>query len=348
MERRSIPYTSNERRVVDYRPGMFGGPDIPILNTPVNPRENARGLYFDKHPYWVGTNDTSMPMPAMYNLHLGRSRDDTDIFGRFWQWVESAGGSITPHGQPLFTNVNEWKDHIKIPNLDEWDWEKAAEDLKLDTRLSNCPSLVNGFWFERMISWMDFMNAAEALIDEDQYDAIHEMFTATTELACKVVDKLCDYWPAIDGINVHDDWGSQKAPFFSEDVARELFLPYMKQLNDHIHSKGRYTSLHSCGRNESRTALFIEAGYDEWNPQPMNDTVAMYEAYGDKIVLSIAPPSIPEGSSDEDYKMAARDFVDKFCKPGKAASLGMTAMRANPVFVEEIYEYSRKRYAGLV
>ena len=137
--RRVIPYVANERRVVDHRPGMFGGPDIPIYNTPVNPRENARALYFDKHPYWVGTSDTSFSMPAMYNLHLGRSRNDTDIFGRFWEFVESAGGSITPHGNPLFTNVNEWKDHIKIPDIDEWDWAKAAEDTKVDTRFAPCP-----------------------------------------------------------------------------------------------------------------------------------------------------------------------------------------------------------------
>ena len=348
MSRRNIPYFPTERRILDYRPGRFGGPDVPTYNTPVTPRENARALYFDKNPYWTGSSDTNYVMPEVYTLQLGRSRNDTDCFGRFWEWVETAGGSITPHGNPLFTNVNDWKDHIVIPNIDEWDWAKAAEDTTVDTRFSPMVSLVNGFWFERMISWMDFMPAAEALIDEDQHDAILEMFQATTDLACKVVDKLVEYFPCIDGVNVHDDWGSQKAPFFSEEVARKFFLPFMKQLNDHIHSKGRFTSLHSCGCNESRIEIFIEAGYDEWSPQTMNNTAKLYEEYGDRIILGISPPDLPAGSSDADYKEAARDYVKRFCKPGKPSLMGMAPIRNNPIFAEELYEYSRKHYAGLL
>jgi hypothetical protein len=346
--RRAIPYTPNERRVVDERPGFFGGPGIPIYNTPVTLRENTYALYFDKKPYWLPVgSETSFVMPDIYNLNLGRGRDVTDCFGRFWEWVESAGGSITPHGNPLFTDVRDWKDNVKIPNIDEWDWAKAAEETKIDTRISPMISLVNGFWFERMISFMDFMPAAMALIDEDQQDAITEMFEALTDLACRVVDKVCEYFPAVDGINVHDDWGSQKAPFFSEEIARRLFLPHMIRLTSHIHSKGRYTSLHSCGHNADRIEIFIEAGFDEWQPQPMNDTRRLYEEYGDKIILSIAPAALPPDATDADYRQAARDHVDQFCKPGKPSLVGFSPLTANPVFAEELYEYSRKHYANM-
>ena len=343
--RRQIPYTANERKVVGEIPSIMpNAPATPVYNTPVNPRENIRAMYFDKHPYWVGGRDTTSAMPPIYNLMLGRSRDDTDTFGRFWQWVETAGGSITPHGNPLFTNVNDWKDHIKIPNIDEWDWS-LAEGRVIDTRYAPTVSLINGFWFERMVSWMDFMPAAEALIDEDQHDAIMEMFSATTELCLKVVDKLLELYPCIDGINIHDDWGSQAAPLFSEEVHRKLFLPFAKQFCDYVHSKGRYTSLHSCGRNESRIKLFIEAGFDDWAPQTMNDTKALYEEFGDKIIIAISPPGLPEGATDADYKQAARDFVDNFCKPGKPSTVGFSPLSQNPVFQEELYEYSRKHYA---
>jgi len=36
--------------------------------------------------------------------------------------------------------------------------------------------LINGFWFERLISFMGFEGAAEALIDEDQTDAVKAIF----------------------------------------------------------------------------------------------------------------------------------------------------------------------------
>ncbi|MCL2137890.1 MAG: methyltransferase, partial [Coriobacteriia bacterium] len=183
------------------------------------------------------------------------------------------------------------------------------------------------------------------LIDDEQQDAIVDMFTAMTELGCKLIDKFCEYYPCLDGINVHDDWGSQKAPFFSEPVARKLFLPFMQEITSHIHSKGRYASLHSCGHNEDRIELFIEAGWDEWQPQDMNDTAKLYEKYGDKIIIAVSPPDLPPDSTDADYKQAAHDYVDRFCQPGKPSLLGFSPLAMNPVFTEELYEYSRKHYA---
>ena len=46
------------------------------------------------------------------------------------------------------------------------------------------------------------------------------------------------------------------------EVAYELFVPYMKQLTDHIHSKGRVATLHSCGHNEERVQCYIDGGVE--------------------------------------------------------------------------------------
>jgi len=343
--RRVIPYSEHERDVIDEREGRFGGPKIPVYNTPVLPRENACSLYFERRPYWIGTSDYSYTIPNLFNEKLGRAPNNTDVFNRYWEFVEMVGGSITHGGNPLFTDVNEWKDKLVIPNVDEWDWEQAVKDTPIDRTLSPVFTMVNGYWFERLISLMDFEHAAVALIDPDQTDALLELFTAMTELGMKVVDKFCEYFPFIDGINVHDDWGSQKAPFFSEEIARTLFLPFMKELTDHIHNKGRYVTLHSCGHNFDRIQLFIDAGFDEWLPQPMNDTHTLYEKYGDKIIIGVYPDPIKPDATDEDYRQAARDHVDRFCQPGKPSSLGNSTLNANPAFMEELYIYSRKHYA---
>ncbi|MCL1803949.1 MAG: methyltransferase [Eubacteriaceae bacterium] len=345
---RSIPYSKHERRVVDERPGFFGGPGIPVYNTPVNPRENTRALYYDKKPYWLpGGFDTAMVHPDLYNTNLGRGRDISDAFGRFWEFEATSGGSITRGGNPLFTDANEWKDKVIIPNIDEWDWAKAAEDTKIDTRFAPIVSLVNGFWFERLISFMDFENAAIALVDEEQQDAVMELFQALTDLGCRVIDKMVEHFPSLDGINVHDDWGSQKAPFFSEEIARKLFLPFMKQICNHIHSKGRYTSLHSCGHVEDRVELFIEAGFEEWQPQTMNNTRDLWERYGDRIIVGVSPDPVPEGAPEEVYRQAARDFVDRFAVAGKPCTVGFSPAGMNPAFSEELYEYSRKKFASM-
>ena len=349
---RRIPFEKNELKAVGSIPGMFGGPDTPIRNTPVTPKENVAALYFDKHPYWVVTpGDSGLFFPDIYSNNLGRggwNSGTTDVFGLVWEYIPAVGGSIVRPGEPLLKDANEWKEKIVIPDIDKWDWAKAAEDNKLDTRFFNQLALVNGFWFERLISFMDFAPAAMALIDEDQKDAVKSLFEAMTDLAIKVVDKVCEYWPAVDGFSIHDDWGSQKAPFFSEEIAYEFFVPYMKELTDHIHSKGRVATLHSCGHVEDRVKCFIDGGFDQWTPQAMNDTHRLYDEVGDKIVIAVIPdPFDPATTPEDEQRERARAFVDRFCKPGKSAIMDFYSMGVmTPVFSDELYEYSRKKYAG--
>jgi len=347
---RRIPFEKNELKVVGSVPGLFGRPDSPIRNTPVTSRENVTAMFYDKHPYWMVTpSDFGRMIPEIYSKTLGRGNYNdgtTDVFGLVWEYIPAVGGSIVRPGEPLLKNANEWKEKIIIPDIDKWDWAKAAEENKMDTQFFNQMSFINGFWFERLISFMDFAPAAMALVDEDQKDAVKSLFEAMTDLAIKLVDKFCEYWPALDGFNIHDDWGSQKAPFFSQEIAYEFFVPYMKELTDHIHSKGRVATLHSCGHVEDRIQCFIDGGIDQWTPQDMNDTYKLYDDFGDKIIISVVPERFnPETTSEAEQRERARAFVDRFCQPGKAAMLDVYSSWAlTPAFSEELYEYSRKKY----
>ncbi len=347
---RSIPYSESELEIVDRFPAFHGRGETIVRKTPVSPRENIEALYREKHPFWfpsIGESDTMVPDLYTVNLGRGGAEDIIDCFGIKWQYVPSAGGSIVHPGTPLLDDVNNWKEIIKLPDIDSWDWAGAAEKHKIDTRFYTEMSFINGFWFERLISFMDFMPAAMALIDEEQTDAIHELFAATTDLGCRLVDKFCEYWPELTGFNVHDDWGAQKAPFFSQEVAYELFVPYMKKLTDHIHSKGKIATLHSCGHNADRIQCYIDGGFDQWTPQLMNDIKYLYENFGDKIVFGVWPDRTDLAeASEEEQRAAAREFVDFYTKPGKPCILGISGRdRFTPVFLEEVYAYSRKVYA---
>ena len=347
---RKIPYTAAERQVVGTRPPMFGvGDPIPTYNTPVTCRANFDAMFDERHPYWMPSmRETASAQLSLYNNTLGRgSRADvTDIFGIRWRFVPDAGGSIVEPGAPMMHDVNDWRRLVRIPDVDNWDWAEAVKEKPIDTRFPATFSFINGFWFERLISFMDFMPAAMALIDDEQTDAVKELFAAMTELGCRVVDKLCEYMPALDLIEIHDDWGAQKAPFFSMDVAYELFVPFMKQITDHIHAKGRRTLLHSCGHNADRIQCYIDGGFDLWQPQAMNDIQYLYDTYGDKIILGVFPEELDIHERSEDEQRAlARAFVDRFCQPGKPSVMGVVAARrTTPIFDEEVYEYSRKKY----
>ena len=91
---------------------------------------------------------------------------------------------------------------------------------------------------------------------------------------------------------------------------------------------------------------FIDGGFDEWDPQVMNDIHALYDRYGDKIVFGVWPDKFdPEHTTEEEQREAARAFARQFNQPGKPAILGhYGAWAGTPAFLEELYVYTRKMY----
>ena len=344
-----IPYSDKELRVVDISVGYMGA-KTEIRNTPVSRREKMMSIFRDRKAFWIPTSSDIGSIQGPWDKHLSRGArgDFVDDFGIQWVYEPVAGGSIVRGDAPqLLDDVNNWREKVKLPDVDKWEWEEMAEAAKPDMTRPIQVNVNNGFWFERLISFMGFMPAAMALIDDDQIDAIKEMFGALTDLGCKVIRKYCEYFPAIDMFTVHDDWGSQKDPFFSEDVARELFLPYMKQLTSCIHEQGRIAYLHSCGHNFNRTKIFIEGGFDGWTPQTMNDVKTLYKEYGDQMIFGIIPsdPEVPK-MDEAGQRQAARDFVDFYSEPGKPIILGTSSSGlTTPAFMEEVYSYSRKVFS---
>ena len=250
-------------------------------------------------------------------------------------------------GTPTMEDANDWKEIVKFPDIDSWDWAASAKRNEAFKTTDKAISLMllNGCWFERLISFMDFQGAAMALIDEDQRDALVELTHAWTDLYIKLVDKCAETY-SLDVINMHDDWGSQMAPFFSMDVAKELYLPEMKRFVDHVHSKGLICELHSCGHNEDRVEVFLEAGFDAWTPMPMNNTPALYEKYGDRMVFGVTydKPIDVATATDAEKIAAAKDFVKRFVHKGKTAtwsSYNDLALTLDPVFNKALYEESR-------
>ena len=65
-------------------------------------------------------------------------------------------------GNPLLEDVNDWKEKIVMPDIDSWDWAGSAAQNKeyLSNGNNNLFWLLNGCWFERLISFMDFEEAA--------------------------------------------------------------------------------------------------------------------------------------------------------------------------------------------
>ena len=358
----NIPFDPSE--IIN--PDIQDSPRGPVINYhyPVSRKEGYRAFFVDHDPIWQVTNvESNIFCPSIVPDNVARGfviegkpydrakYGGPDMFGTEWVFVPVAGGSMVKPGNPVMEDVNDWKSLIKMPDLDSWDWagsHEANKDFLLGGAKANVFWILNGCWFERLISFMDFEEAAVAMIDEDQEDALKELFHELTSLHLKIVDKVVENFPEVDTICIHDDWGSQMAPFFSEAAARNLLLPEMKRFVSYVYSKGLICDLHSCGHVEDRVEIFIEAGFDSWTPMPMNDTIALYEKYGDKIIIGVVydKPFDPATATEEEQRAAARDFVDRFCNKDKLCTYSNynNPGLMTPAFREELYKASREKF----
>lgn len=353
-----IPFQEEELQIAAVKTSNRG--TFHLFSAPVTYGENYRLAYEEKMPVFepiargvskdfcpkvIPDNVARAFVASGENFPNRTAGGGKDMFGMEWELCASGGSMIRP-GSPALKDANDWKNVIQLPDVDSWDWAGSVEANKEFLQGSDwlTMTLLSGAWFERLISFMDFEGAVTALVDEDQQDAVHELFDATTGVLMQVVDKICEYFPMIRAITVHDDWGSQANPFFSQDTAMEMIVPHMKKLTDYIKSKGKIAVLHSCGHTEKRIEAYIAAGWQSWNPQTMNDTPRLYDEYGDKILLTVNADGLTEGMSDAEQEEYAKQFCRRFCKPGKPSMCSYdTKFEA---FEKALYKYSRLAYMG--
>lgn len=352
-------FDPKELEVQSRVPSRFGGPDIPLYKFPASLREGMKAMYARK-PLWQTTNiesKTFIPRAIPDNIARAFVMEAVkfpiekvggkDMFDLDWEYIPTVGGSIVRPGKPFLSDANEWYDKLKWPDVDSWCWEECYSDnkgyLKGDQFVQTW--LFTG-WFERLISFLDFEAAILALVDEEQVDAVKDLFEKLTDLYIKIADKLLEYYPQIDCFYIHDDWGSQRETFFSPDIVAEVLVPPIKRFNDYIHSKGRYCEFHSCGQAFKQVPNMIACGFDAWGGQPMNDTQKIYELYGDKILVGVLPDPLTPDMTEEQLRAAARAFAEKFCDPKKPCLMNSNLRVYPEAFREELYIASRKRYSG--
>lgn len=123
-------------------------------------------------------------------------------------------------------------------------------------------------------------------------DFVHALFEHQTDLAIRNYEML---WNTVgDQVDVvftcGTDFGTQDSQFCSEDVFRELWLPYYKRLNDWIHTHTTWKIFkHSCGAVLPLIPALIESGFDILNPVQINakdmDSKVLKQQFGDQLVF---------------------------------------------------------------
>jgi len=363
-----IPFSEDELKVIGSHvaPSHVGpmpgaSRDIPMFNTPITPKENLRRCVAREEALWIPSSRDFLDYePRVHPDNVARAfimdngeaipedqRGGLDMFGVDWVYVPTVGGSMPRPGvKPLLEDVNDWPEKVKFPDVDSFDWAAAAEKNGCfsDSARAYHTCILNGL-FERLISFMEFEGAAMAIIDEDQEDAIHALFDRLIDLYIDIIEHHLVY-AKLDGVLMHDDWGSQRAPFFSPNVARKMIAPHIRRFSDWVHSKGMWFELHSCGKNDVMTPVYIEAGVDIWRPQPLVDVPEVHAQYGDRIILGYWF-DITAKSSDEEIDAAVKEFVAKFAPTFREKPVIAVAFAADQRFFTALYRESRKALAAL-
>ena len=352
----AIPFDQKEIQDATHIQNRFGGTTVEF-KYPVTPREGFIAAY-KREPLWLLNGTESLmfaPKVNPDNISRAFVFDKTefpnaeqgggfDMFGIDWEYIAQVGGSMVRPGKPFIEDANEIAEKLVWPDIEKWDWESCAKANAsyADSDKAVVAWFLNG-WYERLISFMDFDGAIMALFDDDQKDAVKDFFSKLSDLYIRIFDKYLEHFPYITSFCIHDDWGSQKETFFSPALAEEMIVPYMRKVTDHLHSKGKFCELHSCGQALKQIPNFIAAGWDSWSGQPMNDTAKIYELYGDKLIIGVIPEDFDAAASTEEkQREMARAHANKYGLPGMPTTLNAYSTKVQtPIYAEELYKQSR-------
>jgi len=355
-----------------FYPGMseFFGipmPPEPVFPRPIAPRENLKLALEGKKPYWIPT--VGWLMCDMHQFRPRQCPDTIATHGHFdggpvidfaplgntvhswwfdldWVWEPNVAGATVLPRNPKVPDISHWEDYVSIPDLDKIDWDEMAEmnEEYLSSDKMNELGISCGLW-ERMIALMDVVNAAMALYEEESKAGVHRFLDAFSDFLCDYIGRVADRLP-IQCVMLHEDWAHQRGPFFSMETAREMIVPYLKKITDYCHSRDIFFEIHMCGECSLIVPVMIEAGCDMWCGQTnLNDLLGLAKEYKDeKFLFGIGVPALPEGTSDEDARQAAKDFVEEV----KDLHVGLFSMgpSGNPNFSAYIYQYAREAYAA--
>lgn len=339
----------------------------------LTPRENALIAYRHQTPAWIPCFFTDIILtqacPAMerYTGHtVGK-----DYFGVEWTYEPHIHAPMPTPGKIHFDDIADWRDHVKLPDLEAIDWEKQADiDVHTDfqafvmgagivpfkdgssvydtDKLRVC-MILNGP-FERLHSYMGFENALMALAEDP--DECSAYFETLFNWKVEYIRKIRQYYD-MDVINFHDDYGAADRMFMNPELWRQIVKPHLKKLVDACHEMGFIYQHHSCGYVEPILEDMAEIGVDAIDTlqacnthlaeikKKLGDRLTFCGGFDNQHVLDVP------GVSPEAVKKEYRRVIDSLAPGGSYVIYPIGgAFEFVPAFLEEHFQYGMGFYAN--
>ncbi|MCL2125257.1 MAG: veratrol--corrinoid protein metyltransferase [Oscillospiraceae bacterium] len=344
----------------------------------LTPKENLLRVMSGEIPEWVpsysyygphpGVDEDPPNMSVMNSTLFGNRRMGAtpppdgfkDIWGVTCVAVEAVGGfSLPKPGEFILDDIRKWRDIIKAPDFSGVDWEKAAkEDLeKLPYSRDNVALFYGpgGGYFQQLMSFMGFNEGLVAMYEEPEevkalFDYLHEFYL---DIAKKYIEYVNP-----DVLSLGDDTASERAPFVSPEMFRELLLPYYDDFARLGRNRGIPINFHNCGKSGVYFNDLVRIGITSWEPvQLSNDILEIQKKFGRHLVIGggwegrghLLDPDV----TDEEIRASVREAIDKYAPNGGfmfagAFTPGSTndevTKHKNEVLQKEVYDYGHNFY----
>lgn len=257
--------------------------------------------------------------PEAYKERPSHEHGGVDWFGVPWKYESSVDAIAPDHSvEPIMEEICDWRELVKFPDLDAWDWSKVEEidhisEIDRENKVFEI-MFVNGP-FERLHMLMGFENALCALLTDPE--EVEEFFNTYMEWKIKLMEKVIEYYKP-DVLMFHDDWGTQNNMFFSPDVWRSLIKPQIKKAVDRCHELGVLFDMHSCGKIEAVVPEFVELGIDAWQGMEINDIPKLKSITGMNLGYHTTPDyqgyqteALAGTLTEEDLRRRVREVFEK-------------------------------------
>ncbi|MGI6217528.1 MAG: uroporphyrinogen decarboxylase family protein [Coriobacteriales bacterium] len=337
-------------------PYLLQQPKPPIEGRPHSVRENYIRCVKGEQPWWMPAYfyESNTVWPDAMEEHPVPEVDGYDWWGVYWTMVEVVGGMITKPGTRTISEFSKWKEELEWPDLSVVDFETDGKKLQqsLDPDRPHIYESVEGI-FERLHEMIPFDETLIAFYDEPEL--LEEFFQKMCDYKIESIQKICKYYGRIDGILYHDDWGTQRSGFFSNEMFDEQLMPATSRLTKFIKDSGLFLELHSCGKNIQYLPEMLELGIDMWTPQKtINDPQYLHDNWGKKMTFAFQL-EIPIEDDEQKIRKDVREFVDRFGENGRVMCWIMTDMASDAekaakqgeIARDELYNYSTEYYNKL-
>ena len=354
MERAANRDYSKSWQIPGKMPWLFQQPKPEIKGRPISVKDNYIRCVKGEKPYWMPAYsfESNTIWPDAIEEHPIPEVDGYDWWGVDWQMVESIGGMITRAGTRVISDFENWKEEVEWPDLSLVDFEVDGAKIQraYDPERPHIYESVEGIT-ERLHEMMPFDECLLALYEEPEL--LYDFFDKMTDYKIECCEKVFKYYGRVDGVLYHDDWGTQRSGFYSNEMFREHIMPHTKRLLDYIKAQGKFIELHSCGKNIQYVQEMLEMGIDMWMPQfDINEPDLLHTTYGKDMTFAFHLP-IAKDWDEAAICQAVREFVDRFGENGRVMcwimpeDLGENGQAQEAAARDELYRYSLEYYNKL-